>query len=109
VTASPQGIADDGVFIDAGQACGLSHATAVLKVLEDGEGLVRLEPRTKEGGAFAFGEAGLARAAGEHAPPVPGVAKADAEVALAAQAIVGAVGVLTAKEVEVFHEQQTPQ
>jgi hypothetical protein len=105
VTASPQGIADDGVFIDAGQACGLSHATAVLKVLEDGEGLVGVQPRAEEGAAFAFGEAGLAGAAGEHAPLVPAVAKADAEVTLGAQAIVGAVGILAAKEVEVFHEQ----
>ena len=52
-----------------------------------------------------MGEAGLAGAAGEHAQAVFTVVKADTEVALVAQAIVGAVGVLAAEEIKVFHEK----
>ena len=51
----------------------------------------------------------LAGAAGEHAALVRAVAEADAEVALAAQAVVGALGVLTAEEVKVFHEELSPK
>src|SRR5262249_62425204 len=38
VGTGPQGVADDGIFIDADQACGLADATAVLQVLADGHG-----------------------------------------------------------------------
>ena len=41
VLAGPQGIADDGVFIDAGQSGGLADAATVLEVTEDVESLVK--------------------------------------------------------------------
>jgi hypothetical protein len=82
--AGPQGVADDGVFIDAGQPRGLADATAVLEVGEDGEGLAFREPGGEEGGALALGEARLAGAADEHPPLLAGaVAEADAEVVAA--------------------------
>src|SRR5262249_58416599 len=64
--AGPQGVANDGVFIDTRQACGLADATAILEVGEDGEGLVFREPGGEEGGALAFREACLAGAADQH-------------------------------------------
>jgi hypothetical protein len=104
VGAGPQGVADDGVFIDAGEAGGLADATAVLEVLEDGEGLALREAGGEQGGAFALGEAGLAGAADEHpALLAAAVAEADAEVVAAAQSEVSAVGVLAAEEAEVVH------
>ena len=84
VRAGPQGVADDGVLIDAGQAGGLADAAAVLEVLEDGQGLLRRQSRAFQGGSLSLGEASLARAAGEHAESVLTVAEADAEVALTA-------------------------
>jgi hypothetical protein len=84
MAAGPQGVANDGVFIDARQACGLADATALLEVGEDGEGLVFREPRGEEGGAFALGETCLASAADEQATLLArAVAEADAEVVTA--------------------------
>jgi hypothetical protein len=104
VGARPQGVADDRVFIDAGQPCGLTDAAAVLEVLEDGEGLILGEAGAEEGTPFALREACLAGAAGEHPALSAGaITEADAEVVTAAQAIVGAVRVLAAKEAEVVH------
>ena len=104
VLAGPQGIADHGVFINAHQAGGLADATAVLEVPEDGHGLLLRQSGAEQGGAFALGEALLASAAGEHAALGLAITEADAEVAPATQAIVGAVGILTAEQVKVFHE-----
>jgi hypothetical protein len=82
--AGPQGVANDGVFIDARQACGLADATAILQVGEDGEGLVFREPGGEQGGALALGETGRAGAADEQATLLAGaVAEADAEVVTA--------------------------
>jgi hypothetical protein len=104
--ASPQGIADHGIFIDSAQACGLADAAAVLEVPEDVQSLLVWQAGAEQGGTFAFGEADLAGAAGEHAALLAGtIAEADAEVALAPQAVIGTVGVLTTKQVKIFHEQ----
>jgi hypothetical protein len=84
VAAGPQGIADDGVFIDPRQAGGLADAAAVLEVGEDGQGPGVGQAGAEQGGAFALGEALLAGAAGKHPALAPPVAEADAEVALAA-------------------------
>jgi hypothetical protein len=84
VPAGLQGVADDGVLIDADEAGGLSNAAAFVEVVEDGEGLVVGEAGAEQGGAFALGEAPLAGAAGEHPAPVRAVAEAGAEVVLAA-------------------------
>jgi hypothetical protein len=98
VVAAPQSVADDRVFIDAGQPCGLTDAAAVLEVPEDVQSLLVWQAGAEQGGPFTFGEAGLAGTAGEHAALLAGaIAEADAEVALATQAIIGTVGVLTAE------------
>jgi hypothetical protein len=105
VPARLQGIADDGVFIDTGQPRRLSDATAVVQVLEDGEGLVVRQAGAEQGGAGAFGEPVLTGATGEHPPLVLAVVKGNAQVAVPAQAVVGAFGVLAAEEGEVVHER----
>ena len=109
VGAGLEGVANDGVLIDARQASGLPDATTVLEVLEDGNGFVVGQSCAEQGGALALGEAPLAGAAGEHAALLLAVAEGDAEVALAAQAVVRALGVLTAEEVKVFHEGLSPK
>jgi hypothetical protein len=84
VRAGPQGVADDGVFIDTDEACGLADATAILEVGEDGEGSVLREPGGEEGGALALGETCLTGAADEQATLLArAVAEADAEVVTA--------------------------
>jgi hypothetical protein len=109
VRAGPQGVADDGVFIDTGQAGGLAHAAAVLEVPEDAQGLFRRESGAEQGGAFALREAVLTGAAGEQATLLVGaVAEADAEVPTAAEAVVRAVGILATEALEVFHEDHLP-
>jgi hypothetical protein len=106
VLTSPQGIAGYGVLIDAGQPSRLASAAAILEVLQDVEGLLVGQPGAIQGSAFAFGEAALAGTAGEHAALLAGaVVEADAQVALAPQAIIGTLGVLTTEEIKVFHEQ----
>src|SRR5438270_2910140 len=52
--AGPQGVADDCVLIDAGQAGRLADAAAVLEVLEDGQGPVVVQAGAKQGGALAL-------------------------------------------------------
>jgi hypothetical protein len=102
VVAGAEGIADDGVLIDAGQAAGLADAAALAEVVEDAEDLVVGEAGAEQGGALALGEAGLAGTAGEHAALlVLAVAEGDTEVGAAAAAVVGTRGVLTAETVEV--------
>lgn len=110
VGAGLQGVANDGVFIDARQACGLADAAAILEVGEDGDGLVFREPRGEQGGALALGETCPAGAADEQAALLAGaVAEADAEVVTAAEAVIRAVGVLAAKEAEVVHARDPKQ
>jgi hypothetical protein len=100
-----QGVADDRVFIDADEASGLPDAATILQVLEDGEGSVVSQACAEQGRAFAFGEASLAGATCEHAALVLAIAEADTEITAAADAVVGAIRVLTAEEAQVFHEQ----
>jgi hypothetical protein len=60
--------------------------------------------QSNKGGAGAHGEAGVAGAAGEQAAPLAGpIAERDPAVAVAAEAIVGAGGVLTTEVLEVVH------
>ena len=105
MSAGLEGVADDRVLIDAGQAGGLADAAAVLEVLEDGEGFVVGQSCAEQGGALALGEALLAGAASEHAAVVLAVTEGDAEVAPAAQAVVGALGILAAEQVKFFHDR----
>jgi hypothetical protein len=103
VLAGLSGVADDGVLVHAHQAGGLADAAAVVQVREDGQGLGRRQAGAEQGGALALGEAFLAGAAGEQAAAVRSVVEGDAEVAPAAQAVVGAVGVLAAEQVQFVH------
>ncbi len=104
VGAGLEGVANNGVLIDARQASGLADATAVLEVLEDGQGLITGQPCAEQGGALALGEALPAGAAGEHAALlIRAVAEGDAEVTPPAEAVVGAGDVLAAEQVQVFH------
>jgi hypothetical protein len=105
VRAGPPGVADDGVLIGACQAGGLADAAAVLEVLEDGQGALVRQPGAEQGGALALAEALLAGAASEHAVSALAVAEGDPEVVPAAQAVVGALGILAAEQVKVFHER----
>jgi hypothetical protein len=95
--------AHDGVVFDTDEAAGLPHATALGEVVEHIEGFGLGESGVEQGSALALGEAGLAAAAGEQPAPVLAVAEGDAEVTLAAQAVIGAVGILAAEVAEVVH------
>jgi hypothetical protein len=108
VGAGPQGVADDGVFIDARQARRLADTTAILEVPEDSQGLVFRESGGEQGAAFAFGEACLTGTADEHAALlVATVAEADAEVVAATQAKISTVRVLATEETQVVHENHS--
>jgi len=100
VAAGPQGIADDGVLVDPRPAGRLADAAAILEVGEDSDGLDLEQAGAEQGGAFAFGEAFLAGAAGEHPALLTAVAEADTQIASASQAIGRTVGVLAAEQVK---------
>jgi hypothetical protein len=94
----------DGVGIDADQASGASDATALVEVLEHGEGLFFREVAVEQGRALAFGEAVLAHFAVEQSDVVLlAVAGADREVTGVTGAVQGALRVLTAEACEVVH------
>jgi hypothetical protein len=109
VATGLEGVADNGVLIDARQAGRLADAAAVLEVLEDGEGFVVGQSCAEQCGALTLGEALLAGAAGEHAALLWAVTEGHAEIVLAAQAVVRALGILAAEQVKVFHEGQSPK
>jgi hypothetical protein len=103
VLTGAEAVADDRVLVDADQAAGLADATALGDVVQDGKDLVGGQAGVEQGRALALGEAGLARLAVEQAAPVAAVVAADGEVAVAAPAEVGAIGVLAAEEAQVVH------
>ena len=95
---------NDGIVLDADQSADLTHATASGEVVQDAEGPALGQAGIKQRGTFALGETALASATGEHAPLLAGaIAEGDAEVALAAPAVVRTVGVLAAERAEVVH------
>jgi hypothetical protein len=104
VAARPQGQADHGVLVDAGQAAGLADADALLEVGQDSDGFVIGEAAVEQGGPLAFAEAVLTGAAGEVTPLRDAtIAEGDAEVTQATSAVVGAVGILAAAVLEFVH------
>jgi hypothetical protein len=105
VPAGVAGEAHDGVAVDADEALGLADAAALAEVGEDGVGDRIVEPAVEQGGAFAFGEAPLARLAVEQAAVVGAVAGAHGDVARAATAVLRAVGIEAAEQVKVFHDR----
>jgi hypothetical protein len=84
VSAGARGIADDGILIDADQACRLAHPAALVEVLEDRQGLGGRQAGSEQSGALAFAEAALAGAAGQQAAALGAVIEAAAEVVAAA-------------------------
>jgi hypothetical protein len=105
IVACPHDVADHGAFLYPGQSDLLANAAAVLEVLESGQGTVVRQAGTEEGGARTLGETRLASAAIEHPRLPPAVAKTDAQVAVAVQAVVGTIWVLATEEVAVRHER----
>jgi hypothetical protein len=106
VFASFEGIANDGAFIDAGEAAGGADSAAFFEVVEDLAHFVVGEMGVQEWGAFAFGEALLAGAASAATSLFVGaVAEGDAEVAVAAAAVIGALRVLATAAAEVVHRE----
>jgi hypothetical protein len=98
------GQATDGVGIDADQASGGADATALVEVLEHGEGLLFGEMAVEEDRAPALGEAILARLAVEQSDLAQlAVAGADREVAGVTVAVEDALVVLTTEAREVVH------
>jgi hypothetical protein len=98
------GQASDGVGIDADQTPGAADTTALIEVLEDGEGLRFGEVAVEQGRALALGEAVLARLAVEQSDVVLlAVAGADREITGITGAVQGALRVLTAEAREVVH------
>jgi hypothetical protein len=105
--ASPQGIADDGVFIDTDQAGRLADAAAIVKVLANGQGPFRGQTGVKEDGALALGETLLTGAAGEHPQALLAIVEADAQVGPAPQAVVGTFRVLATERAEIVQERSS--
>jgi hypothetical protein len=98
------GQASDGVGIDADQASGAANATALVEMLEHGEGLFLGEMAVEQSRSLAFGEAVLAGLAVEQSDVVLlAVAGADREITGITGAVQGALGVLTAETREVVH------
>src|ERR1043166_8445720 len=94
----------NGVFVHSDQATGLQHATTFLQMLPDGDGLILCKFAVKQGSAFAFREAVLTSATGQHAALFGGtVTEANAQIALVALAAVLAFGVLAAEVFQVVH------
>jgi hypothetical protein len=101
VVAGQQGQADDGVFIHAHQAAGLSDADPLGDVLQDGHRLALWQARVEEGCPFAFGEACLAGLATEQAALLRALAHGNGQVAEATLAIVGAGRILATEGTQV--------
>ena len=96
--AREDGQAYYGVLVDADQASGLTDATTLLQMLENGERFVLGKFGPVERSAFAFGETLLAGAAGKDTALLVGaIAKAHTQIVAASLAVVGAVGVEAAE------------
>jgi hypothetical protein len=110
MTAGLQRQADDGVLVDADEPTGLADADPLLEMSQDRQRLVFGEAAVKQSAPLAFREALLAGAAGEQAALFAGaIAEGDAEVAVAASAVVATGGVRTAEVLEVIQRTATPK
>src|SRR5262249_51073775 len=109
VVAGEQGVAADGVLVDAGEPAGLADADALGEVAEDVEDLVGRQAGVEQRRALAPGEARPAGAAVQQAEVLRPVVAADGEVAVPALAVVGAIRVLAAEWREVVHGIQEPR
>ena len=106
MSSDDAGQASDGVGIDADQASGAADTTALIEVLEDGEGCFFGEMAVEQGRALAFREAVLAGLAVEQSDVILlAVAGADREITGITGAVQGAFRVLTAEAREVVHAE----
>jgi len=96
--------AADGVGIDADEpACG-ADATALIEVLEDGDGLLLGEMGVEQSRPLPFGEAGFAGVAVKQSDVVLfAVAGADRKIPGMALPVGGADRILTTEASEVVH------
>jgi hypothetical protein len=105
--AGQAGQADDGVAMDADQACGGADATSFLEMAEDRHDRVVGELGTEEDGAFVLGEGALAGVAAEESVlALLPEAVVDREVSSVALAEGGALGVGATEAYEVFHRHE---
>src|SRR5258707_680331 len=95
--ASQEAVANDGILVHADEPTGLADAAAFGDVVQDTDDLAVRQSGVEQGRALAFGEAGLAGAASQHAALLRAVAEAHPEVAQTPFPLVGAVAVLTAE------------
>jgi hypothetical protein len=105
--AGQAGQADDGVAMDADQACGGADATSFLEMAEDRHDLVVREFGTEEDGAFVLGEGVLAGVATEESVlALRAVAVVDREVSGVASAEIRTLGIGAAEAREVVHRHE---
>jgi len=102
-------IPEHRIAVDAWQATGLAHATALRDVVQHREQLGRLQLRAKQRRPLPLCEACLTARAGEQAQMLllP-VAHTDGQVASSALAMVSAVSIVTAKLCEIVHLFPSP-
>jgi hypothetical protein len=104
VAAGDHGQSNHRILVHSDQATGLSDATILLKMLQDGDGLVLGKFAAIEGGALAFGEALLTGPTGEDPGGFVGsVTETNPQVVQASETVVPAVWVLTAEGFQVVH------
>lgn len=101
VVAGHQGVADDRVAVHADQAAGLADADPLGDVAQDGHDLVLRQLGAEQRCPFALREAGFTRPAAEQTPASGAIAHGDRQIALAALAVVGTLGILTAEGTQV--------
>ena len=92
-------VACDCVLIDMNQATGGPGAAALSDVVQEVAGFRLGEAGLLQDGALAFGELGLAGAAGDHADSLALAAPAaEGEISAAPEPGLGAVGILATEE-----------
>jgi hypothetical protein len=92
------------VLVHIEQATGRSGPTTFLDVLQDGQDLVVGQAGLFQDGPLAFGEAGLAGAAEDHAnPPALATPTPKGEIILAPETRIGAVGILATEVFDGVH------
>ena len=102
MSSRQEAIADDGIFVHAGQTAGLPDAATLRDVCEHRDKLLTRESAVEEGRAFGFREALLARLAVQQAALLLTIMSADGKPIGTALAVVRALGVLTAERGEII-------
>ena len=94
----------DGVLVHADQASGGPGPAALAEVIQDIEGLRIGQAGVLQDGTLAFGEAGLASTAVDHADaPGPATVAPEGEISVAPTAGVGALGILATEVFDGMH------